>query len=71
MKKLTLLTSLLLLFIFCGAQIKVVHLLTENKFNPKGIGVATPRFSWAIESAKRNLTQSAYEIKITEGKKTD
>ncbi len=69
MKKLTLLTSLLLLFIFCGAQIKVVHLLTENKFNPIGIGVATPRFSWAIESAKRNLTQSAYEIKITEGKK--
>ena len=51
------------------SQVKVTSLLTENKFNPIGIDIAIPRFSWAIESAKRNTSQTAYEIKITEGKK--
>ena len=51
------------------SQVKVTSLLTENKTNPIGLDMASPRFSWAIESAKRNTSQTAYEIKITEAKK--
>jgi len=69
MKKLILITSLLLICMTAISQVKVTSLLTENKFNPIGIDIAIPRFSWAIESAKRNTSQTAYEIKITEGKK--
>lgn len=69
MKKWTLLSATLLLFMTAIAQLKVNTLLTENTFNPIGLGVATPRFSWVIEAAKRNSSQSAYEIKVTEGKK--
>ncbi|TRZ82571.1 MAG: alpha-L-rhamnosidase [Sediminibacterium sp.] len=69
MKKLILITSLLLICMTAFSQVKVTSLLTENKSNPIGIDIAIPRFSWAIESAKRNTSQTAYEIKITEGKK--
>ena len=69
MKKWTLLSATLLLFMTAIAQLKVNTLLTENTFNPIGLGVATPRFSWVIEATKRNSSQSAYEIKVTEGKK--
>ena len=69
MKKSILITSLLLIFMTAISQVKVTSLLTENKTNPIGLDMASPRFSWAIESAKRNTSQTAYEIKITEAKK--
>ena len=69
MKKSILVTSLLLIFMTAISQVKVTSLLTENKTNPIGLDMASPRFSWAIESAKRNTSQTAYEIKITEAKK--
>ena len=69
MKKSILVTSLLLIFMTAISQVKVTSLLTENKTNPIGLDMASPRFSWAIESAKRNASQTAYEIKITEAKK--
>ncbi len=68
MKKINLLITLLCVFVSVFSQVKVTHLLTENKINPLGIDVSHPRFSWVIESNKRNFNQTAYEIKITEGK---
>ncbi|THU38378.1 alpha-L-rhamnosidase [Niastella caeni] len=51
------------------AQMTLQHLLTENLVNPIGIDVTTPpRFSWQLESSQRNVQQSAWEIKVTEGK---
>ena len=47
------------------AQLSVQHLLTENRTNPVGLDVLLPRFSWQLASSKRNVMQSAYEIKIT------
>lgn len=50
------------------AQVKLQSLLTENKTNPIGIDASQPRFSWQLTSDKRNVMQTAYEIKVAEGK---
>ena len=71
MKKLFLLVLTLqtvLLSVF--AQLKVQNLLTENLSNPIGIDVQQPRFSWQLTSDKRNTLQTAYEIKVSSGKKS-
>ncbi len=51
------------------AQLKVVNLLTENLQDPLGIDISQPRFAWQLQSDKRNTLQTAYEIKLGEGKK--
>jgi alpha-L-rhamnosidase len=58
----------LLLPFLTGAQVKVENLLTENRPDPIGLDVKTPRFSWQLSSELRNLKQTAYEIKVTSGK---
>ena len=68
MKKSSLLIGMLALFFSAMAQLKVSELLTENKTNPIGLDMATPRFSWLLASTKRNSNQVAYEIKVVEGK---
>src|ERR1700760_2964334 len=50
----------------CFAQVKVDGLLCENRTNPLGMDVATPRFSWKLVSDKRNEMQSAYRIEVSE-----
>ena len=49
------------------AQVTVSNLLTENRTNPTGIDETTPRFSWQLISAKRNVLQTAYECKVMNG----
>ena len=34
--------------------------------NPMGVDTATPQFSWQIESDKRNVSQTAYQITVAE-----
>jgi alpha-L-rhamnosidase len=51
------------------SQLTITNLLTENRINPIGIDATQPRFSWQLNSDKRNTMQTAYEIKITSGKK--
>lgn len=50
-------------------QVSVAALLTENLENPLGVDADQPRFSWQITSDKRNITQTAYEVKVMAGKK--
>ena len=63
---------LLFAFLICTlnnyAQLKVENLLTENRTNPIGIDVTQPRFSWQLMSDKKNTMQTAYEIKLLNGK---
>ena len=66
MKKSYFLFLLLILSISSFAQLTVQHLLLENKINPIGIDVTTPRFSWQIISDNRNVMQSAYEIRVSD-----
>ena len=51
-----------------SAQVGVMNLLTENTLNPVGLDVSQPRFTWQLNSDKRNITQAAYELKVTHGK---
>lgn len=65
MKKLKL---LLVIIIFstnwCHAQLRVEKALTEDFFNPIGLGSIKPRFSWQLYSDKRNVMQIAYQIRV-------
>ena len=47
------------------AQVQVSNLLCENKINPIGIAVMQPRLSWQLKSQKRNVIQTAYEIRVS------
>jgi alpha-L-rhamnosidase len=47
-------------------KLSAQHLLVENKKNPIGIDVAYPRFSWQLISDKRNVMQTAYEIRVSD-----
>ncbi len=70
MKKITLPLFLSLVCQIVIAQTQVSNLLCENLVNPIGLDVAEPRFSWQLASDKRDVMQTAYEIKVMAGKKT-
>lgn len=46
------------------AQVTVQNLLCENGTNPIGLDVKLPRLSWQLVSDKRNVIQTAYEIRM-------
>lgn len=61
------------LFVIClalPAQVTVTGLLTENMTDPIGIDADHPRFSWQLMTDKRNVTQMAYELRVSDGAKT-
>ena len=47
-------------------QVKVQNLVTENLTNPIGLDINVPRFSWQLILEKRNVMQTAYEIRVSE-----
>lgn len=55
---------LLLISLSATAQIKLQNVLIENRTNPRGLDTKQPRFSWQLVAEKRNVMQSAYEIKV-------
>lgn len=66
MKFLCSLFALQIVASLCFAQVKVDGLLCENRTNPLGMDVTTPRFSWKLVSDKRNEMQTAYRIEVSE-----
>ena len=44
--------------------ISPVELKCEYAFDPVGVGTAEPRFSWELESIRRDQKQSAYQILV-------
>jgi alpha-L-rhamnosidase len=66
MKKITfmLVFSFIPLFAF-PESLAVKGLTTEHKKNPIGIDCLGPRFSWKIESADRNVLQTAYSLQVS------
>lgn len=65
MRKCTSLFIFLLLSISLSAQVTVKNLLTEYLLNPIGLDVQQPRFAWQLQSDRRNVQQSAYEIIVS------
>ena len=47
-----------------GSAIRVNQLRCEYLIDPVGIDMQQPRFSWQIESDRRNLLQSGYQIRV-------
>ena len=70
MKKIALPLFLSLVCQIVIAQTQVTNLLCENLSNPIGLDAAQPGFSWQLASDKRDVMQTAYEIKVMTGKKT-
>ena len=48
-----------------ASPLKIVGLRTEYKENPMGIDTREPRFSWQMQSDRRGVAQSAYQIIVT------
>jgi alpha-L-rhamnosidase len=65
MKKTILYTFCLLLSISMQAQVTIKNLRCEMLANPLGIDVVQPRFSWQLESAKRNVVQTSFRIIVS------
>ncbi len=57
--------GLQLLSFIATAQVTVQNPLCENLSNPVGLDILQPRFSWQLISDKRNVMQSAYEIRVS------
>ena len=71
MKKIWLFSiGFLLLIQDLSAQVKVSNTTCENLVNPVSIDTKIPRFSWQLKSAKRNVSQSAYEIRVSDSKES-
>jgi alpha-L-rhamnosidase len=66
MKKILSIVSMQFIFLLAFAQTHVGGLLCENLDNPIGIDAMQPRFSWQLSSDKRNIMQSAYEIRVSD-----
>ncbi|HRI79270.1 MAG TPA: glycoside hydrolase family 78 protein [Cyclobacteriaceae bacterium] len=61
--------KIFLVFLFISgvaqSQTKILNPKIEDLVNPVGIDVLSPRFSWQLESGKRNVMQTAYEIHVS------
>ena len=64
MKTFLYLMGLQLLSLIATGQVTVQNPLCENLSNPIGLDIRQPRFSWQLISDKRNVMQSAYEIRV-------
>ncbi|MFZ2286258.1 MAG: glycoside hydrolase family 78 protein [Bacteroidales bacterium] len=69
-RKLVLSLALVALSLVLTAQVAVTGLLTENMTDPVGIDAARPRFSWQLLTDKRNTAQTAFELRVSDGKRT-
>jgi len=54
----------LLLPLAAWAKVDVTYLRTEQMVNPMGIDAETPRLSWRLVSAERNVMQTAYHVLV-------
>ncbi len=62
--------SVLAILITCGTfaqnTLIVSNLKCDSKTNPMGIGVIKPHLSWEIHSTERNVSQSAFQILVSD-----
>ena len=63
--KIKLLIFLLLAALTSSAQVTIKNLRCEMLSNPLGIDAVQPRFSWQLESSKKNVLQTSYQIIVS------
>jgi alpha-L-rhamnosidase len=66
MKTINLVLFLLLPCLVYSQDLSLYDLTCEHLDNPLGMGVKEPRLSWKVQASKKNMIQSAYEIRISE-----
>ncbi|WP_462253533.1 family 78 glycoside hydrolase catalytic domain [Ferruginibacter sp.] len=67
MKKSSFFILILLLAVKSFAQqIIISNLQCDHKINPLAINTASPHFSWQLQSAQRNVLQTAYRILVAD-----
>lgn len=62
--------GLLLLCCLPAQADKLHNLWVERRANPEGVSVAQPRFSWQIESNRKDVSQAAYRIEVAADKQS-
>ena len=70
LKSLSILCFLLFVNSVSSQKIEIDKILCENRIDPIGIDVKSPRLSWVLASNKRNSSQSAYQIQVYENLST-
>ncbi|MBV7530189.1 family 78 glycoside hydrolase catalytic domain [Chitinophaga sp. sic0106] len=72
MKRITFQLTMLLIGLCCAAQVfaqvRIQQLRCESLQNPAGIAVTTPRLSWQLQSAQRDVEQTAYQVLVASSK---
>lgn len=63
--KIKFLVFFLLIGLISSAQVTIKNLRCEMLVNPLGIDAVQPRFSWQMESDKRNVEQTSYQIIVS------
>lgn len=62
--------NLTVLLLLCASlawcQVQIQNISVENQKNPIGLDVKQPRFSWQLVSPKRNVMQTAYEVRVSD-----
>jgi hypothetical protein len=49
---------------YAADGLTVGGLACEHRLDPVGVGEAKPRFEWCLQSERRGVTQSAYQIRV-------
>lgn len=63
--KIKFLTAFLLTALVASAQVTIKNLRCEMLINPLGIDAVQPRFSWQLESTKKNVVQTSFQIMVS------
>ena len=69
-KQLLLSIALICILSVVQSQVKVIYPLCENLENPVSLDTKSPRLSWQLQSEKRNVLQTAYEIRVSDSKES-
>lgn len=67
-KNLFFFTIFLLKVTIAHAQVEVTNLFVENQVNPVGVSEMYPRLSWQLQSSKRGVLQTAFDIRVSESR---
>ncbi len=66
MKRLLIIANLFFFSLCIQAQLKVVNLRCQYLQNPIGVDAPQPALSWELQSAQKNVLQTAYKILVAE-----
>lgn len=47
-------------------SVKPIHLRVESQSNPLGIDIRIPRYSWVLQSDRRGVRQTAYQVVVAD-----